>query len=123
MAIALALEEFAGHLRTAGYGSVSVDPAALDPNPVAIWLQPRTVHDLTLGGTGSLTVWCYLIAGNLDVDQVLGLLDDALSGLLELDEVAVADGDAVDLAAAVLLPHTTTPLPAFRVAVDLDITL
>lgn len=124
MAVKATLDGFAAQLRAAGYGSVSIDPADLDPNPVALWLQPRTIGDLTLGRGGTLVCWVYLIGGNLDYPQVVGILDDALTGLLELDAVALSDGDdAIDLAAAVLLPHTTTPLPAYRVAVDLDIDL
>lgn len=117
------LAAFVVDLEAAGFAA-SVDPAELNPNPVAVWVQPRTIGELTLGGTGTLTVWCYLIAGNFDVPQVLGLLDDALEGLLELDAVAlVSDAAAIDLAAGVLLPTMTAPLPAYRVAVELPMDL
>jgi hypothetical protein len=120
--VGAALAALVARLKAAGFGSVSVDPSELNPSPVAIWLQPRTVTDLTLAGGGTLTAWCYLIGPNLDTRQVMTLLDDALSGVLELDDVSLSsDDDAVDLAAAVLLPNNTAPLPAYRLALDLDL--
>lgn len=116
-----ALEGLAATLKGEGFGSVSVDPADLDPANVAIWLQPRSIADLRLGGGGTLTAWCYLIGPNLETRQVMALLDDALSTVLALDVVSLSADEAVDLAAAVLLPHTTTPLPAYRLAIDLDL--
>ena len=126
MAVKTALDAFIGQLEAAGFAA-SVDPAELNPNPVAVWVQPRTVGSLTLGGTGTLTAWCYLVCGNFDTAQVLTLLDDALEGLLDMDAVSLSDDAAgtaaVDLAAAVLLPNMTAPLPAYRVAVDLPFDL
>jgi hypothetical protein len=117
-----ALAALKAELTGAGFGSVDVDPAVLHTSPVAVWLQPRTIRGWRLGGGGTLTAWAYLIASNLDTPQVITLLDDALEAVLALDAVSLSDDDdAVDLAAAVLLPHTTTPLPAYRLALDIEL--
>jgi hypothetical protein len=106
-------------LRAAGY-TADLDPERLDPP--GVWLQPRTVTDRALDGGGSLVLWLYLIAPNVDAHRALQLLDDLVEGLPELD-LAADDGDPdLDLTAAVVLPtNPSAPLPAFRVAVTLDL--
>jgi hypothetical protein len=53
--------------------------------------------------------------------HAITLLDDSLEGLLELVDLADSD-DVIDLNAAVILPtNPSTPLPAYRLAVDLDL--
>lgn len=66
--------------------------------------------------------WLYLIIANLETPRAMELLDDSLEGVLELG-LSLSDTDeAIDLAAAVILPNDpTTPLPAYRLAVDLDL--
>ena len=121
-----ALERVAGALRAADFASVSIDPDDLDPNPVALWLQPTGIGDLTLAGGGTLHLALYLICGNAETRDALRLLDDALAGVLEVmgggDLLSFADDDdPIDLRAAVLLPGYSQSLPAFRVALDTDL--
>lgn len=119
-----ALDQLVADLKAAGLTGSHYDPERVDP-PAAAWIQPRAIRDVTLGGGGTLVVWIYLLAvpGEREgVAETLGKLDDALA---VLDELGLAlddsDGDAVDLTAAVLLPERQTPLPAFRLAVELDL--
>jgi hypothetical protein len=120
-----ACESLVADLKSAGYAGSSIDPEQLNP-PGAVWVQPRTIHDLTLGGGGTLTVWCYLLAGNYETGDAMALLDDGLEGLLELiddsDDLSFADTDEpIDLGAAVLLPGYQTPMPAYRLALDFEL--
>ncbi len=118
--VTAATAELVALLRAAGFAA-SVDPAELNPNPACVWVQPRDIRDRTLGDTATLVVWCYLIVGNTETPDALRLLDDALAGLLELADPADSD-DVIDLTAAVILPgNPGTPLPAFRMATDLDL--
>lgn len=99
--------------------SADIDPGAL--NPPCVWVQPRQIRDRRLGGGATLVAWCYVISGSTDTAAAMGALDDALAPLLEVVDVAESD-DVIDLAAAVILPtNPGTPLPAYRVAVDLDL--
>jgi len=99
-------------------------PAGIDPqelSPPCAWITPREIRDPTLGAAATLVVWVYLITGNVDPADAMGRLDDQLDGLLEVVDPADSD-DVIDLAASVILPaNPTTPLPAYRVAVDLDL--
>lgn len=96
-----------------------IDPEAL--NAPCVWITPRQIHDYTLAGGATLVAWCYLIAPNTDTPNAMALLDDTLAGLLQVASVAASDS-LIDLAAAVVLPaNPTTPLPAYRVAVDLEL--
>lgn len=117
---AAACAELVARLRAAGF-LADVDPERLNPDPAAIWVQPREVRDWTLAGGATLVAWLYLVVGNTDTPHAMTLLDDALEGVLEL--VAPADSDnTIDLTAAVVLPaNPSAPLPAYRVAVDLDL--
>jgi hypothetical protein len=117
--IAAACAELVGTLKADGF-AVSLDPAELPADVACVWVQPREVRDYTLAGGARLVVWLYLIVPNVETAAALRLLDDALEGVLERYSPADSD-DLIDLTASVLLPHTTTPLPAFRVAVDLDL--
>lgn len=116
MQIKPALDELVTRLRAAGFVA-DVDPGMLDVNPCAVWVQPREVREFRQ----TLRVWCYLIVSNVETARALELLDDALEGLLELVGTLPDDDDVFDLAAAIVLPSGPTPLPAYRVAVDLDL--
>lgn len=118
-AVGEACAELADLLVGAGFSSASIDPEQLNM-PGAVWIQPRSIGGRTLGGAATLTVWAYLIAPSVDVADTVSLLDDSLAGVLDLD-VALTPDDPIDLTAAVLLPGYTTPLPAYRVALDLDL--
>lgn len=114
-------QELVGRLKAAGFTGSSIDPTEVNP-PAAVWVQPRGIRDLTLAGGGTLEVWLYLIGPNTDTEHVMGLLDDGLQALLADDlDLALSSDDPIDLAAAVLLPGNTNALPAYRLAVDLDL--
>jgi hypothetical protein len=112
--------ELVAQLKAAGFTGSSIDPTEVNP-PAAVLVQPRTITGLTLGGGATLTVWCYLLAPNVDADHAMRLLDDGLEGLLALDLALSDDETAVDLNAALILPGAQTPLPAYRLAVDLEL--
>lgn len=117
--VGAALDEFVGQLRDAGF-SADVDPERLNLAPGAVWVQPREVRD-RLKDSATLVVWLYLIVQGQETGHAITLLDDALEGVLELVDLADSD-DVVDLSAAVLLPaNPSTPMPAYRLAVDLDL--
>lgn len=118
-----ALENFRQQLIVAGFTGSHYDAEKVDP-PAAVWFQPRAIRDLTLGGGGTLLVWVYLLAlpaEDDDAAQVFGKLDDALDGFLDLGLPLADEEDAVDLMASVLLPGRQIPLPAYRLAVELDL--
>lgn len=118
-AVGAALDEFVEQLRAAGF-SADVDPERLNLAPGALWVQPREIRD-RLKSSATLIVWVYSIVSNQDAEHTITLLDDSLEGLLELVDLADSD-DVIDLAAAVILPSNPgTPLPAYRLAVDLDL--
>jgi hypothetical protein len=118
--ISAACAELVDQLGAAGFRA-SVDAEQLIVDPAGVWVSPREVRDYTLAGGATLTVWLYLIVSNVDTEHALRLLDDLLEGVLEL--VTPADTDStVDLTSAIVLPtNPTNPLPAFRVAVDLEL--
>lgn len=115
-----ACEALAAKLKAPEVGLVAdINPEAL--NPPCAWITPREIRDFTLNGGGTLVAWVYLIAPDVETPRAMSLLDDALEGLLEVADIAESD-NTVDLAAAVLLPtNPAKPLPAYRVAVDLDL--
>jgi hypothetical protein len=120
-----ACDELVARLKSAGYTGSSLDPETVDP-PAAVWVQPRSIGGLTLAGGATLTCWLYLLAGNHETGHAMTLLDDGLAGLLDLLDghgigLADTDDEAVDLTAAVLLPGTSTPMPAYRLAITLDL--
>jgi hypothetical protein len=128
LAVRPALDDLLAALRAAGFPGSHYDPELVNP-PAAVWVQPRALRDLTLTGGATLVVWLYLLTEQADDDGVAGdlaKLDDALTGVLELlDALELSlsddDGDAVDIAAAVLLPGRAMPLPAYRLAVELEL--
>jgi hypothetical protein len=117
-----ALEALRLALVEVGFTGAHYDPERVNL-PAAVWLQPRAVHGFTLAGGGTLTVWLYLLAGDGDDHgALLSKLDDSLLGIGELEGLTLADTeDQIDLTAAVLLPGYTTPLPAYRLAIDIDL--
>jgi hypothetical protein len=115
-----ACQQLVDELKAAGFPGSSLDPETVDP-PAAVWVQPRTIHDLTMSGGATLTVWLYVLGSSDDTAVVMGKLDDALEGLLELGLTFADDETPIDLTAAVLLPGRNAPLPAYRLAVDLDL--
>jgi hypothetical protein len=116
-----ACSELVELLKAAGYVAAT-DPEALHAAPGCVWVQPRQILDPTLGGGATLVAWLYLIVANTETDRAMELLDDALGGLLELGLPLSESDDSIDLTAAVALPSAPSqPLPAYRLAVDLDL--
>jgi hypothetical protein len=110
--VSAACGDLVGVLKAAGFTGSSVDPAEVNP-PAAVYVQPRSIGGLTLGGGARLLVWLYVIAPDVDPVHAMRLLD------LDLD--LADDEEPIDLNAAIVLPHTTTPLPAYRLAVHLEL--
>lgn len=120
-AVGVACRELVRQLRDADF-SATLDPELLDPP--AVWVQPRTIHDLTLGDSAALTVYLWSVVGNFDAEHALELLDDGLAGLLAVlddHDVAFADVDDPIVFGPVQLPGQSVALPAYRIAVDLDL--
>jgi len=117
--VAAACTALVARIKAAGFDSVSVDPEEL--NPSCVWVQPRGITDVRLNGDATLEVWLYAIVPNVDTLHAMTLLDDALAGLLSLDLPFADVATPVDLAAAVLLPNNSAALPAYRLAVDLEL--
>lgn len=95
-------------------------PATFDPARVelpGVWLQSKTVDVQTLDGGALHRVWAYLMAPDT------GTADSHLALAKLLDKVlAVIDPDAeVVLDTAVTLPHNPTPMPSYRVVIDLEL--
>lgn len=117
--IGAALDEAVQRIRDAGMRA-DVDPELLNLDPSAVWVQPRELRR-EAREVRTLVVWLYLIVKGDETKHVITLLDDGLEALLELFDLAETD-DVIDLSAAVLLPsNPATPLPAYRLAVDLDL--
>lgn len=113
MNIAGLATELVATLKGAGLRA-AVDPR--DLNPPCVWVSPRSVaHDL-LGGGGTVTFDLLLIVADNGAASAL----TALTGLLD-QVLTVVDPDAdTVLSDTVTLPNGSAPLPAFRVAVDLE---
>lgn len=120
-AVGAACRELVRRLKDADF-SATLDPEVLDPP--AVWVQPRTIGELTLGDTATLTVWLWLVVGNFDADHALTLLDDGLEALLELlddHDIGFADVEDPIIFGPVALPGQTQALPAYRLAVTLEL--
>ena len=95
-------------------------PASVEPSEVPVpgaWVTARTADIETLAGGGTLHAYVYLIAAengireaHKELGKLLALMPDTwVAGELSLNE-------------GVALPaNPSTPLPAYRVPVDLDI--
>jgi hypothetical protein len=117
--VGAALDELVQQIRAAGMRA-DVDPELLNLDPSAVWVQPRELRT-EAPAVRTLVVWLYLIVKGDEAAHVITLLDDGLEALLELVDLAESD-DVIDLSAAVLLPsNPTAPLPAYRLAVDLEL--
>ena len=89
-------------------------------NPGGAWIAPQTIDLTTLGGDGTARVHVILVApdnGDLASHLALtGLLDKCLSA-----PVSLVPAEPIDTGWAVVLPHSQTPFPAYRLPVDLDL--
>lgn len=122
-AVKAACDELLEWLNADDFTGSHYDPELV--HPPAVWVQPRAIHSVTLGGSASLTVWLYLIVGGYETEQAMTLLDDGLDGLLELLErhgLSFAEDETpITLTAAVALTSGAAPLPAYRLTVDLEL--
>jgi hypothetical protein len=98
-------------------------PASVERSQVnagGAWIAPQSIDLTTLGGDGVARVHVVLVApdsGDLASHVVLaGLLDKCLS-----DPVRLVPAEPVDTGWILVLPHTQTPYPAYRLPVDVDL--
>jgi hypothetical protein len=108
------MRDLVGRLKEAGI-SASFDAGEVDVP--GVWLASQNVNVQTLDGGATHLVWAYLLAPDNGVD-------DAHAGLRKLlDEVLeVIDPDGpVTTNESVILPDNPTPLPAYRLPVELDV--
>lgn len=118
--IATALAGLAAQLTAAGV------PASVEPGQVPVpgaWVQLQTIDGITLDGSLIGSAWVYLVAADTGTVPAHDVLGGLLDLVLDSDGVVVniGEGDVVDTAQAVALPHTASPLPAYRLTVDLTI--
>lgn len=115
--VGAALEALVLELRADGF-SADTDPERLNLNPGALWVKPFEIRD-RLKDSATLVVWVYSIVSGQETDHAITLLDDSLERLLELYDLADSD-DVIDLSAAVVIGNSA-PLPAYRLAIDLNL--
>lgn len=112
-----ACRALAADLTAAG---VPADVERARVNPGGAWVVPHTLDMTTLAGGGTARVHVVLVAGDtgdLAAHEVLtGLLDRCLS-----DPVRLLPADEVDTTWVLVLPHSQTPYPAYRLPVDIDL--
>ena len=84
------------------------------------WIAPQSIDVTTLGGDGTARINIVLVvADNGDLSShiaLAGLLDKCLS-----TPVSLVPAEPVDTGWAFVLPHSQTPMPAYRLPVDLDL--
>jgi hypothetical protein len=117
-AIRGALEDLCAALRGQGI------PAAVNAEDVQVpgaWVTARDLTPLTLAGGLRITVHVWLVVSDADDATALDSLEQLLEGALEVLTVDPATGDAVQLAATLVLPTMGTPLPAFQITTTLDL--
>ena len=92
-----------------------MDPRELDLNPAAVWVQPREISTTARPcGCG-----CYLIVSTARPATALRCWTTPWPACSTCRPVP--EDDVFDLSTALVLPSGPTPLPAYRVAVDLDL--
>lgn len=99
---------------------VPADVERAKVNPGGAWVVPVSLDLTTLGGGGTCRAHVVLVApdnGDLASHMLLaGLLDKCLS-----PPVGLVPADEIDTGWIVVLPHSQTPYPAYRLPVDLDL--
>jgi hypothetical protein len=112
-----ACRALAADLTSAG---IPADVERSKVNPGGAWIAPQTIDLTTLGGSGTARVHVILVSGDRgDLESHI-----ELSRLLDLCMSAPVDlipAEEVDTGWAVVLPHSQTPFPAYRLPVDLDL--
>ncbi len=96
----------------AGEVRATVDPS--DLNTPGAWVTVEAIQGVNLAGTLRLEAVIYLIVGDQDYMRAM----DALAALYNAT-LAVVDPDGPVTPQGVILPDTSTPLPALRVPVFL----
>jgi hypothetical protein len=113
-ALVAACQGLAADLTAAGV------PASVERGKVqtpGAWVAPQQVDITTLAGGGTVTVDVVLVVGDHGDLPVLAALDGLLDKVLTLDLPFTAP---VDTSYALALPDRS-PLPAFRVPVEIDL--
>ena len=85
-------------------------------NPPGAWISPQSMDVTRLSGGGIAAVDVILVVGDTGEANALKHLDDLLGKVLG---IGLALTEPVDTAYALTL--TSSPLPAFRVPVELDL--
>jgi hypothetical protein len=99
-------------------------PAAVDAEDVQVpgaWVTARELGRPTLAGSWEVTVHVWLVTSEATDSEALQVLEQLLDGALEVIAVDTTNGDTIQLAATLVLPHTGTPLPAFQITTTLDL--
>jgi hypothetical protein len=116
--IAQALTDLCTDLRLAGLN------AAVDAEDVQVpgaWVTARDLARPTLAGSWEVTVHVWLVTSEATDSEALQVLEQLLDAALEVIAVDTTNGDTIQLAATLVLPHTGTPLPAFQITTTLDL--
>lgn len=113
-----ACRELVSDLQAAGV-SASLERTATDTP--GVWVSPQTVDVRTLSGDGTARVHLNLVvsdSGDVDAHEALcALLDDVLD--TPVFGAHLVPAEPVDTSWALVIRDT--PLPAYRLAVDIDL--
>jgi hypothetical protein len=97
-------------------------PASVDRSKVSTpgaWVTPASLDTLSLGGDGTARVDVVLVVAPGSDTATLTALADLLDRAMAGAQLVAAE--PVDTSWVLQLPHSPTPLPAFRLPVDLDL--
>lgn len=84
------------------------------------WITPQSVDITTLAGGGTARVHVVLVAPDNGEFAALEQLAELLDQFLATGH-CWADGETVDTAWAAVIGPNSSPVPAFRIPVDLDL--
>ncbi len=111
------LVELTEALEAAGVRS-SLDPS--DLNLPGAWVTVESIQAANLAGSLTLGTVVYLIAPDQDYRRAMEALADLYNRAVGPTAVVTPDGPVVPQ--GVILPDTSTPLPALRVPVNITTT-
>jgi hypothetical protein len=116
MALREELDALVAALRAAG---IAADLDAQNLTPPAVWVQLESIAHSLLSGGMVLRCRLYAIVGDGPAGTVLDNLDQLLGAVLD---VVTPNADRDTDVAGVILPDTSTPLPALHLTVDIPTT-
>jgi hypothetical protein len=116
MALREELDLLVTALRDAG---LNADLDAQNLTPPAVWVQLESIAHSILSGGMVLRCRLYAIVGDGPTGTVLDNLDALYETVLD---VVTPNTDTDTTVAGVVLPDTSTPLPALQLTVDLPTT-